>query len=122
MLKSTRELKEKFFSWSLGRQSNPLFGDYYKMLLVRFSKLELHIIKIPEGTKIKTHVDPVRGFEHHRLNITLFRPRLGGHFYRSGGTHDDKRFIYFRPDRQLHGLTRVHSGTMILLSLGWVRK
>lgn len=121
MLKSTGELKEKFFKWTLGRQSNASHGNYYKMLVMRLTNLEVHLIKVPQGTMIKSHVDYVKNFEHHRVNITLWKPKHGGHFYCERQLHTDRRVFYFRPDMQVHGLTMVHVGRLYLLSVGWVK-
>jgi len=117
MFKSAGE----YFKWVTGRQSSESAGSYFKMLLLRFSKCEVNIIKVPQGTRIKPHVDYVPTLEHHRVNITLWRPKHGGHFYCDRRINNDSRVVYFRPDLNAHGLTRVHVGTLLMLSIGWVR-
>lgn len=118
----------KLFRWEHGRQG----GGYSKLTLVssKLLKLDLHLIRFPPNTRAKWHTDSApEGYEHHRINVTLRRPRVG-----CGGLtliYDrnyvrpwlaTKRIYYFRPDLQRHTVTEVRLGSLLLLSLGWLRK
>jgi hypothetical protein len=113
----------KFPKWQDGRQ-----GTGYKVLTLinsKLLKLDLHILKYPEGTYIPSHIDPAReGYEHYRLNIVLKKAKYGGSLivnetlYKSPGS----RIIFFRPDISRHLVTNVYEGTRYVLSIGWLKK
>jgi len=104
--------------WFSGRQG----GGYEKLPLFisqRF-KFDLYIIKIPEGTEISKHTDPVTpGYNHHRANFTFFgRPKQ---MYVAGPIKRWWRFEYFRPDLYSHGL-KGQREDIWMISLGWLTK
>lgn len=111
--------------WEEGRQR----GDYDKFLLCqsKWLKFDFYLLRFRSGSIVKMHNDsaPV-GYEHHRLNITIKRPRDGGVFlvYKPGSADYDlvtKRVVHFRPDIQRHAMSRV-TGRAYMLSIGWLRK
>lgn len=112
-------------NWIKGRQNS----GYYKLKLLvsKFFKFDIYILKYPKGSYIDTHKDPVEGYEHHRLNIILKRPKKGGTFF-CGARHctgqypDYNRIIKFRPDILKHSLNRIEEGTRYVLSIGWLRR
>jgi len=113
-------------SWVEGRQKT----GYYKMKLLesKWLKFDVYLLKYPTGSSVPLHTDPVKGYEHHRINIVK-HAKTGGHFalqedysetYGPMMTLTKKRFYKFRPDTQQHGVLRVF-GTRYVLSIGWLK-
>lgn len=113
----------RLWSWTKGR----LDSGYHKFTLVysEFFKLDAYILVIPTGSAVPRHFDPApEGFRHFRFNLTLWRANSGGETLIRLG----KRWAYlphraykFRPDIQEHMVTRVSSGSLWLLSIGWLK-
>jgi len=111
------------FEWESGRQN----GGYEKLKLFsseRF-KCDAYLLRMKAGSEIPIHVDPaVAGYEHHRVNLILRKPKQGGTFV-CAGTYFESffgRIIRFRPDIQRHCVTEVDSGVRIVLSFGWLKR
>lgn len=107
--------------FKLGR----LGTGYRKMTLFSSKRLgcDLHILWFPRGSHTPVHVDPVSDRRHYRANIVLKNAIVGGHFESSGVIYKiDKRLYVFRPDIELHGVSRVAYGSRWVLSFGFVRK
>lgn len=107
--------------WLKGRQG----GGYEKLPLLiseRF-KFDSFILKIPAGTEIVKHKDPVcEGFKHHRMNFTFIGPiKPGCRMFILGPVKRWWRFEYFRPDAYYHGLTPTEENIW-MLSIGWLTK
>lgn len=117
----------KLFRWETGRQN----GGYSKLILISSKRFgfDLHLIRLPHASYVPTHTDPgPQGFEHHRINLTLWRPKYGGETFialKGRGQAQMKityRWYHFRPDVQPHSVTDCYGGSLILLSFGWLRK
>jgi hypothetical protein len=113
----------QIFKWSNGRQG----GGYAKMPLIpswlgNLFMFDFWILRIPSGTCIQKHTDPLSlSLNHHRLNFTLKRPHNKARMYVLGPVKRWWRFELFRPDLHEHGLEPV-DGDMYLLSLGWATR
>lgn len=121
----------KLWRWEHGRQN----GEYSKFTLLfskRF-KIDAYIIVIPDGVEVPWHTDPsIDGYEHHRVNITLWKPKHGGDTTIDLGGELGKgmppnyknpgRWYHFRPDLYRHCVSEVMYGKLILFSFGWLRK
>ena len=112
--------------WEEGRQGS----GYRKLLLASSSrfKFDCYLIEMGEGIDVPMHRDPCPpGFEHHRINITLKFPAIGG--YTLVATDEtavkvrllEQRAYRFRPDLYSHMVSRVVRGKLLLLSFGWLR-
>ena len=115
------------WTWEEGRQS----GGYRKLTLAasKWLKFDCHLIVLPEGSEVPEHTDPAPGgYVHHRINITLtFAKRGGITWIRSLGDWDwplpmTDRIYRFKPSINPHGVMKVESGALRLLSIGWLRK
>tara|TARA_Y100000310_G_scaffold254637_2_gene261758 strand:+ start:3715 stop:4056 length:342 start_codon:yes stop_codon:yes gene_type:complete len=106
--------------WQPGRQG----GGYRKLLLAQLPWADLYLLHMPEGSEIEPHTDPVDGKEHHRINLIIKAPRIGGWFFARGPhqTWLKGRVIRFRPDLVRHEVIRVDQGSRWVLSLGWVKE
>lgn len=117
----------KLWQWDTGRQ-----GGGYSKLLLAFSKhfrFDCYILLLPRWTTINQHVDPSPpGFEHHRVNITLWKPKFGGLTFVSKPNSKNlpyleaRRAYHFRPDIQPHSVSCVFSPMLVLFSFGWLKK
>lgn len=115
------EDRMKLWRWEAGRQN----AEYRKFTLF-YSKLlgiDAYILNIPRGSYIPQHTDPVPGFDHHRVNITLtgeiiMRTKPWKH---PGVKRIGTWFSYFRPDAIVHWVPPASKNTYVL-SFGWVRK
>lgn len=98
--------------WKEGRGA----GGYFNICILSLWRYDCHISKIPTGSKITPHYDPVDKRNHHRINITLGMFK-GGDFIVEDVVQL-KRWVRFRPDKQLHEVKEVTEGTCYMLSLG----
>jgi len=107
--------------WEEGRQQS----GYYKMCLARGKFWDLYILKYAKGAYIKRHFDYVPdGYEHHRINFTLLRAEQGGTFFKmvkGKKIYFSSRFANFRPDIEIHGVSKIAKGARYVLSIGWIK-
>lgn len=116
-----RASKPKLFRWKAGRQDS----GYKTMPLVyshRF-KCDVHLIFYPEGSEIPPHKDHAM-FEqrHYRINVELHKAKKGGEFQCSKCIVRLPRFALFRPDMEVHSVSKIEKGSRLMLSIGWLRK
>lgn len=108
------------FRWDLGRQGT----GYRKCLLAALAwpvSFDLYLIHYPEGSEIPWHTDPVKGWEHHRINLVLKAPKKGGRF-ECNGIFQPGRLHRLHPDIDRHRVTKIENGTRWVLSLGFLRR
>lgn len=109
-----------WWRWQHGRQGS----GYDKLLLFATPwplPCDMYLLRFPEGSSVPPHVDPVKRGRHYRLNVILRPARQGGEFVCAAPIHAGRRIKLFRPDRELHSVTRIELGTRWVLSIGWVR-
>lgn len=100
--------------WQQGRQNS----KYCKLPLITFPNFDMYILKIPQGSSVPTHIDPIDGKNHYRLNIDLIKPKVGGTFI--GKTlFKLPRVTLIRPDIHPHSVTEIFSGHSLILSVGF---
>jgi hypothetical protein len=114
-----KEYLKNAFRWQKGRQKS----GYDKMLLLQSMcplPFDVYILRIPEGSEIKPHTDPVSFGRHFRLNIVLKAAKVGGEFQCANPISQTRRIKFFRPDACEHSVSLLESGTRYVLSIGWV--
>ncbi|MEI8707178.1 2OG-Fe(II) oxygenase [Pseudoalteromonas sp. B62] len=114
-------MARKLFSWQQGRQES----GYDKMLLCRILfplKFDVYLIKFPQGSEIKPHIDEVKTGRHFRLNIVLKHAAKGGEFICGNPIINYSRVKLFRPDIEQHQVLKIEQGTRYILSIGWIKK
>ncbi len=108
--------------WIRGRQES----GYFKNKIISFDgfiKFDIWLLKFPKKSVIKAHIDKVDGsMKHHRVNIILKHADIGGKFVCSDFKVWFNRIIYFRPDKEIHSVTKVYKGCRYVLSIGWLTK
>jgi propanediol utilization protein len=84
---------------------------------------DFYLLRFPAGVAVPKHKDIVQpGFEHHRINFTIYGSRIPGQrMFILGPIRRWGRFDKFRPDLYEHGLP-VISSTIYMLSFGWLKK
>ena len=102
--------------WTEGRQGT----GYFKIKIFSFFRVDCYILKFPKSSKIPSHLDICPGYAHHRINIVLKRPVRGGELSLDGKSITG-RVIYFRPDKEVHEVSEILSGTRYVLSFGWLK-
>jgi hypothetical protein len=102
--------------WEIGRQHS----GYVKYLIFESQrlKLDVYLLKFVEGSKITPHIDEVIEGKHYRLNIYLRNAREGGEFSVSQHIFRNRFMCLFRPDKFIHSVSEVKSGTRYVLSIG----
>ena len=99
--------------WQKGRQNSL----YYKFPLITLPRFDMYLLKIPQGSSVPTHTDPVKNKKHYRLNIDIIKPKIGGTFI--GKTiFKLPRITLIRPDIHQHSVTEIFSGYSLILSIG----
>jgi len=111
------------FKWELGRANT----GYSKLLLYQSDrfKFDIYLLKYPTGSSLDWHTDPctLEGYNHWRFNFTLKRAKAGGvcqTIYPP--TWSGWRCYFFRPDENMHRVTKIEAGTRYVLSFGFLRK
>lgn len=110
-----------FLRWRGGRQKS----GYEKMLLAINPFIipwDCYLLRFREGAQIKGHIDPVDERRHFRINVILIEAAKGGQFECDAPIFESRRVKFFRPDQQMHSVTRVESGSRYVLSIGWTLK
>lgn len=97
--------------WQPGRQGT----GYSKLLLWQSKSSDCYLIDYPPHTHIPTHIDPVPGKKHFRLNILLW----GQDNFRGKTVFSSKRIKLFRPDISPHSVEEV-SRRRLIFSIGWI--
>ncbi len=113
------EYLANWFRWRAGRQ-NP---GYKKMLLLAnpfFVPFDIYLLRFEEGAEIAPHTDNVETGRHFRLNLVLQHPKSGGTFRCEETMYESNRIKVFRPDLNVHSVSRIVSGRRYVLSIGWV--
>lgn len=103
--------------WDTGRQKT----GYEKLSFFQNRFIDLYLLKFPPGSYVPPHQDVVMGKRHYRLNIILKAAQKGGDFVCRRTLFKLPRIVLFRPDREIHEVTKVHEGTRYVLSVGWAR-
>ena len=107
--------------WMEGRQGSGYFKK--KLLESKLFKFDVYLLKYPVGSYINKHTDPVKGYKHYRLNISLNDKFLGGAPNVEGKCIIENNFFYcFRPDLYEHSVNRIEFGTRYVLSIGWLKR
>ena len=98
-------------------QQGKLNTNYQKLVICNFGFFDINLIKIPTGTQIPRHTDPIENKRHYRLNINLVKPSVGGHFQ---GKYLWKlpRITLIRPDIHPHAVSEIFKGHALILSIG----
>lgn len=83
---------------------------------------DAYFIKYPTGSLSPSHLDPVPGFEHRRVNMILRMPPKGGVLTVDGVEYDllERDAYTFSPDREWHGVSAVDEGERIVFTVGTV--
>lgn len=115
-------MTNKLFRWVEGQQKT----GYHILTLARVGKFtpipfDCYIIKYPTGSYIPPHRDILKTRNHYRLNIIVMQGE-GGEFQVANAIFKSKRLNLFRPDLELHSVTKVTRGTRYVLSFGWSAK
>jgi len=111
------------FKWRDGRQRTG-----YRVMTLFSSHLlrcDIHLIWYGVGSRVPPHKDPVPNprYRHHRFNVVLKKPKIGGYFRCAGPYYHsfDRRVIYFCPENT-HSVTRVGGSSRVVISFGWLTK
>lgn len=83
---------------------------------------DLYLLRYREMAFVDWHIDPAPpNKKHYRLNVFLKEAENGGLFRIEGEPiWSSKRIQFFRPDKYMHKVCKVHKGTRYVLSLGWL--
>ena len=109
--------------WTKGRQGTgyDTHTFFFKFLpsWIGLNGIDCYLIRYNEGDFIPSHIDPIsEGYEHHRLNIVIKKPKNGGLFFCDGKIRLGRVHL-FRPDIQAHEVTKILKGTRYVFSIGW---
>ncbi|MDX1800747.1 MAG: 2OG-Fe(II) oxygenase [Marinobacter sp.] len=87
-------------------------------ILFRSRRLNVYLVRYPEGHKVSPHLDMIAQGRLYKLNCVLKKPRAGGRFLcERTALNLFGRVILFRPDLHQHQVTRIESGNRWLLSV-----
>ena len=104
--------------WTKGRQNS----GYLKFTFFQCKYFDCHLLKYPEESEIKEHVDEVDGRNHYRINVILRPADMGGEFKCEKTILNWQRLKIFRPDLYKHSLTKVEVGCRYVLSIGFTTR
>ena len=113
-----------WLQWKTGRQES----GYQKMLLATLPwpiPFDFYLLHYKEGSSVDWHKDPSKdGFEHHRINLVVWKSKAGGAFLQRKGVVviNEGRLNKFRPDITEHAVEKIIQGQRYVLSFGWLAK
>jgi hypothetical protein len=111
-------MNSRWLKWQEARQQ----GGYMKMLLLTSHvplPFDVYLLKYEKDSFVPPHTDKVDHGQHYRLNVIFKKAKLGGDFVCKGAIIDWERIKLFRPDLHEHSISRIESGTRLVLSIGW---
>lgn len=86
-------------------------------ILFRSRRLNIYLVRYPEGHKVVPHVDMISEGCLYKFNCVLVRPKEGGEFICDKNIFNFFGRIYlFRPDLYQHRVSRIERGNRWLLS------
>jgi len=94
------------FRWQPGRQGT----GYRKLLVAKGRRWDLYVLDYPVGTSIPTHVDPVPGRRHWRVNLRIW----GDDVFEGDAALHLGPLVVFRPDVTPHSVTKVGRRRVVL--------
>ncbi len=87
-------------------------------ILLRSKRLNIYLVRYPEGHKVGSHLDMIAQGRLYKLNCVLVKPKAGGEFLCEKNIFNlFGRVILFRPDRYEHRVSRIERGSRWLLSV-----
>jgi hypothetical protein len=119
MYRRAGEAQRHYMKWEQGRQGT----GYKKLKLFQIGNkllggMDLYLLRYDVGDSIPSHVDPVDGKRHFRVNFELKRARIGGELYVDEPILRFWRLSVFRSDKSKHAVHLVEKGTRFVVSLG----
>lgn len=105
--------------WEKGRQGT----GYEKLKIFQFLNIDCYLLRYKVGDSIPWHVDPVPGYRHWRLNVTLKEAVEGGEVLHKLPDHNfaevqEDRVVIFRSDLVEHCVSKIYKGKRIVLTFG----
>ncbi len=92
-------------------------GKVKTRILFRSKRLNVYLVRYPQGHRVVPHVDMVAEGRLYKLNLVVIKPRAGGHFLCERNLFNIRGRAYlFRPDLYQHQVSRIEKGNRWLLS------
>ncbi|MCM0612950.1 2OG-Fe(II) oxygenase [Marinobacter sediminum] len=86
-------------------------------ILFRSKRLNIYLVRYPEGHKVGPHLDMISHGSLYKLNCVLAQPKSGGEFVCEKNIFNlFGRVVLFRPDLYQHQVSRIERGNRWLLS------
>lgn len=86
-------------------------------ILLRSKRLNIYLVRYPEGHKVGPHLDMIAKGRLYKLNCVLVKPKVGGEFVCERNLFNlAGRVILFRPDLYQHHVEKIQRGNRWLLS------
>lgn len=86
-------------------------------ILFRSKRLNIYLVRYPQGHKVVPHIDMISGGRLYKLNCVLSKPKAGGEFVCEKNIFNLFGRVYlFRPDLYQHRVSRIELGNRWLLS------
>jgi hypothetical protein len=90
-------------------------------ILFHSKRLNIYLVRYPEGHKVGPHVDMVSEGRLYKLNYVLAKPEAGGEFICEKNIFNlFGRLYLFRPDLYQHRVSKIERGNRWLLSFALV--
>ncbi|PVY70035.1 2-oxoglutarate-Fe(II)-dependent oxygenase superfamily protein [Tamilnaduibacter salinus] len=89
-------------------------------ILFHSRRLNIYLVRYPQGHKIVPHVDMVSAGRLFKLNCVLVKPKAGGEFLCEKHIFNlFGRVVLFRPDLHQHRVSTIENGNRWLLSFAF---
>ncbi len=86
-------------------------------ILFHSRRLNIYLVRYPEGHKVGPHIDMVSEGKLYKLNYVLIKPKAGGKFICEKNIFNlFGRLYLFRPDLYQHRVSKIERGNRWLLS------
>lgn len=100
----------------------PMQAKVKTRILFHSKRLNIYLVRYPEGHTVRPHIDMVSEGQLYKLNCVLVKPKTGGEFICEQNIFDLFGRIYlFRPDLYEHQISKIESGNRWLLSFALMK-
>ncbi len=121
-LTTTRHTTQTVSQRPSTENTNPMPANVKTRIMFHSKRLNIYLVRYPEGHKVLPHVDMISEGRLYKLNCVLIKPKTGGEFICDKNIFNlFGRLYLFRPDLYQHQVSKILHGNRWLLSFALMK-